>query len=100
MTIEQQRIYPCDDCGKLRSKSEGGEVFTVCDECWDRHSPASMAAMARTLAHNLATAAALERAWLLGHSRGLFRPSKTDDDEIKAAYERDVWAPGRGKTAP
>ena len=52
------------------------------------------------LAHNLAIGAALERAWLLGHSRGLFRPLKTDDDEIKAAYERDVWAPGRGKAAP
>jgi hypothetical protein len=31
------RIYPCADCGKMRSKNEGGTVFTVCDECWDRH---------------------------------------------------------------
>ena len=31
------RIYPCAECGKLRSKNEGGTVFTVCDECWDKH---------------------------------------------------------------
>lgn len=31
------RIYPCADCGKMRSKNEGGTVFTVCDECWDKH---------------------------------------------------------------
>lgn len=27
--------YPCDRCGKLRTKAEGGTTFTVCDECWD-----------------------------------------------------------------
>ena len=31
------KIYPCEDCGKMRSKNEGGTVFTVCDECWDKH---------------------------------------------------------------
>ena len=31
------RIYPCKDCGKMRSKAEGGSTFTVCDECWDKH---------------------------------------------------------------
>ncbi len=35
--LDADRIYPCDDCGKLRSKDEGGTVFTVCDECWDKH---------------------------------------------------------------
>lgn len=29
-------IYPCDDCGKMRSKAEGGTVFTVCDVCWEK----------------------------------------------------------------
>ena len=29
--------YPCDDCGKLRTKAEGGTTFTVCDACWDKH---------------------------------------------------------------
>lgn len=29
--------YPCQDCGKLRTKDEGGTTFTVCDECWDKH---------------------------------------------------------------
>jgi hypothetical protein len=33
------RIYPCQRCGKLRSKDEGGTVFTVCDECWDATTP-------------------------------------------------------------
>lgn len=30
------RIYPCADCGKMRTKEEGGTTFTVCDECWDK----------------------------------------------------------------
>ena len=33
---DDKRIYPCDDCGELRSKNEGGTTFTVCDECWDK----------------------------------------------------------------
>ncbi|RPJ36947.1 MAG: hypothetical protein EHM35_07250 [Planctomycetaceae bacterium] len=27
--------YPCDCCGLLRTKAEGGTTFTVCDHCWD-----------------------------------------------------------------
>jgi len=27
--------YPCDRCGALRTKAEGGTTFTVCDACWD-----------------------------------------------------------------
>lgn len=34
---KQKRIYPCADCGVLRSEEEGGKIFTVCDECWDKH---------------------------------------------------------------
>jgi hypothetical protein len=34
---EDERIYPCDDCGVMRSKNEGGTTFTVCDDCWDAH---------------------------------------------------------------
>jgi len=33
---DTDRKYPCKKCGKLRSKDEGGTVFTVCDECWDK----------------------------------------------------------------
>ena len=33
---EAKRIYPCADCGTMRSESEGGRVFTVCDGCWDK----------------------------------------------------------------
>lgn len=32
------RIYPCADCGAMRSKNEGGTTFTVCDECWEKHT--------------------------------------------------------------
>jgi hypothetical protein len=32
-----EKIYPCEDCGLLRSANEGGLIFTVCDECWDNH---------------------------------------------------------------
>ena len=28
-------LYPCRDCGKLRTKDQGGTVFAVCDDCWD-----------------------------------------------------------------
>lgn len=34
-----EQLYPCDDCGVLRTKAEGGTVFTVCDGCWDKHYP-------------------------------------------------------------
>lgn len=30
-------IYPCVDCGKLRSFNQGASVFNVCDACWDKH---------------------------------------------------------------
>ena len=30
------RIYPCAECGIMRTKDEGGTTFTVCDDCWDR----------------------------------------------------------------
>ena len=36
---DEGRIYPCDRCGTMRTKDEGGAVFTVCDECWDRAHP-------------------------------------------------------------
>lgn len=34
--IVGERIYPCVNCGKMRSKEEGGTVFTVCEECWNK----------------------------------------------------------------
>lgn len=34
---EDERKYPCADCGKMRTAAEGGTTFTVCDECWDKH---------------------------------------------------------------
>ncbi len=37
INADDEKIYPCDDCGKMRGKNEGGTVFTVCDACWDKH---------------------------------------------------------------
>lgn len=31
--------YPCEKCGKGRTKEEGGTVFTVCDDCWPLPAP-------------------------------------------------------------
>lgn len=36
---EADRIYPCDGCGKMRTKAEGGTTFTLCEECWKNHYP-------------------------------------------------------------
>jgi hypothetical protein len=33
---DEPRIYPCAVCGVMRTKSEGGTTFTVCDKCWDK----------------------------------------------------------------
>lgn len=33
---DDARIYPCAICGTMRSKDEGGTVFTVCDGCWGK----------------------------------------------------------------
>jgi hypothetical protein len=32
----QESVYPCAECGKLRTKDQGGTTFTVCDACWDK----------------------------------------------------------------
>lgn len=34
-TPDNERIYPCSKCGKLRTKAEGGTIFAACDDCWD-----------------------------------------------------------------
>lgn len=38
-TETEERRYPCDRCGKMRTKAEGGTVFTVCDACWEKLPP-------------------------------------------------------------
>ena len=37
-TQDTDRRYPCDKCGVLRTKTEGGTTFTVCDACWDERA--------------------------------------------------------------
>ena len=34
--MSNEEMYPCKECGKLRTKAEGGTTFTICDECWDK----------------------------------------------------------------
>lgn len=34
---DKEPLYPCDGCGVMRTKAEGGTTFTVCDACWDKH---------------------------------------------------------------
>lgn len=35
-TEKQEKKYPCIQCGKLRTKEEGGTTFSLCDACWDK----------------------------------------------------------------
>ncbi len=40
---DEDCIYPCADCGIMRSEAEGGTIFTVCDKCWDKaYRPATI----------------------------------------------------------
>lgn len=39
MTENEPKIYPCIECGVMRTASEGGTTFTICDDCWDRQRP-------------------------------------------------------------
>lgn len=32
-----EQLYPCEKCGKLRTKDEGGTTFSLCDECWEKY---------------------------------------------------------------
>jgi hypothetical protein len=32
-------VYPCVDCGKLRSANQGAHIFIDCDTCWDKLHP-------------------------------------------------------------
>lgn len=42
-TPDADRIYPCADCGTMRTEAEGGTTFTVCDKCWDDRRAAERA---------------------------------------------------------
>ena len=38
-SADNERIYPCVKCGKMRTKAEGGTTFSLCEECWDEAYP-------------------------------------------------------------
>ncbi len=85
---DEQRVFPCRDCGLLRSKAEGGHIFPVCDRCWDQmfRTPDTDKRLA-TLAHNLAIGGALCRA----HRQGV---------EWHHTVPELRWDPGCGRSAP
>lgn len=87
--MSDDRIYPCDRCGKLRSKAEGGTIFTVCDACWDALHSGWTDEMLRTLARNLAVAGGLCEAFDQGWESGF-------DDK----HEAGGWHPGCGRPSP
>lgn len=39
MEDKDAEIFPCQDCGKMRSKNQGGTIFTVCESCWEKKYP-------------------------------------------------------------
>lgn len=43
--MSKERQYPCIECGVLRTKSEGGTTFSVCDECWSKPKTATQVSM-------------------------------------------------------
>jgi hypothetical protein len=73
---DDARIYPCADCGLMRSRSEGGTTFTVCDVCWDKAYPTAPAPDA---------GARIEEA-----HRALGKPGRMDDDGCCVGCGRSV----------
>lgn len=45
----KDKIYPCESCGILRSKDEGGNTFTVCNECQNKNREDILKAMKNSL---------------------------------------------------
>ena len=35
--MEENKKYPYSNCGKMRTKAEGGTIFTLCDKCWTEY---------------------------------------------------------------
>lgn len=46
---ERVEVGKCTDCGKMLTKSEGGLVFTVCDDCFDNHYSSSFTDRSRRI---------------------------------------------------
>ncbi len=40
-----ESTYACEKCGRPRTKAEGGTIFTVCDDCWDKAGNAEAATL-------------------------------------------------------
>lgn len=33
---KDQPLFPCSECGFMRTEAEGGKIFTVCEQCYDK----------------------------------------------------------------
>lgn len=67
---DDARIYPCDRCGAMRTRAEGGTVFSVCDTCWDLLHPMEPEPVRMTL-----------RDWFAGKALTVF---SLNDGEVAA----------------
>lgn len=104
---DEQRIYPCGECGVMRSKAEGGNIFTVCDRCWDvtflpNLTSERMRTSLATLSHNLAIAGALCRAYELGDDPRPVGPGRRGTLPSGGTWwiPDALWYPGCGEPAP
>ncbi len=73
MNEQSERKYPCIDCGKLRTKAEGGTIFTVCDACWERRHAEPRAEEATLLDKSVGSH---PEEWAKADEDGLLDPSK------------------------
>jgi hypothetical protein len=48
-------IYPCADCGVMRSEKQGAKIFTVCSDCWDKQYSAAPSGLSGATASAKAT---------------------------------------------
>ncbi len=73
------RIYPCRACGVMRTKEEGGAIFTVCDACWDIWRLGNKKSDDATITELRAQVDTLAKAW---------RKAEDENDELRAEVER------------
>jgi len=89
-----EQAYPCNQCGKPRTKAEGGTLFTVCDECWSKPSepkiqPTTDAQIAKT-GGELCTAGLCLHDYLNGDAVHALLARIAADREKIAALEAEV----------
>lgn len=80
--------YPCDRCGKPRTKAQGGTIFTVCDDCWGAlKMPTPTAPTLRAALAELSLASTIVLAQVDGKELLNSWQSKPDTKRLLAALE-------------